>query len=121
MNRPFGVNAIVVLLFLSALIEVGTGGAAFILTLAGNTTLLNMLPESEPLALSQFALVAIEGTVDLAAAIGLLMMRRWAWVLVMLIVGYRMATNLWLHFSGGSGYELELVLDVIIVFYLNQR
>ena len=121
MKRPFGVNAIVVLLLLSALLEVGAGGAVFILTLAGNTTLLELFPDARPMVLGQFALVAIEGAADLVAAIGLLLMRRWAWVLVMLLVAYRMATNLWIHFTGGSGYEVELVLDVIIVFYLNQR
>ena len=121
MRRPFGVNAIVVLLLISALLGVGSGGAGFALTLAGNASLLEFFPQAEPLVLGQFALVATEGIADLVAAIGLLMMRRWAWVLVMLIVGYRMTTNLWRHFSGGSGYELEMVVDVIIVFYLNQR
>ena len=121
MRRPFGVNAIVGLLFVSAALGLGAGGAAFILTLVGNTTLLALFPDAKPMVLGEFALVALEGIADLVAAIGLLLMRRWAWVLTMLLVGFRMATNLWLHFSGGSGYELELVLDVVIVFYLNQR
>ena len=121
MRRPFGVNAIVVLLLISAVLEVAGGGAAFSLLLTGNMSIREYFPKAEPLVLGQFALVVIEGLADLVAAIGLLMMRRWAWVLVMLVVGYRMASNLWLHFSDGGGDEIEMVLDVIIVFYLNQR
>jgi hypothetical protein len=120
-RRPFGVNAIVGLLFVSAALGLGAGGAVFILRLVGNTTLLELFPDAQPMVLGEFALLALEGVADLVAAIGLLLMRRWAWVLTMLLVGYRMATNLWLHFSSGGGDELELVLDVVIVFYLNQR
>src|SRR5262245_22598048 len=114
MRRPFGVNAIVVLLLISAVLSIGSGGWAFVFTLTGNTTLIEMFPEAPPMVLAQFALLAIVGVLDLIAAIGLLMMRRWAWVMVMLLVGYRMALNLWLYFSAGSGNEFEMLLDVIM-------
>ena len=119
--RPFGVKAIVVLLLVSALLTAVTGGWGFVWAMGGNSALLNVFPEPAPLVLTQFALLVVEGVADLVAAVGLLLMRRWAWVLVMLLVGYRMASNLWLYISGANANEIEMILDVVIVFYLNQR
>ena len=61
------------------------------------------------------------GAAALAAAIGLLRLRRWAWVLTMLMVGTQMAANLWEYVVAGERPYLEMLLDVLLVFYLNQR
>ena len=119
--RPFGVTAIVVLLVCSALLFTATGLTAVGLELSG-VRLGERLSMSGLEFYGAFLVpVVLEGTADLVAAIGLLRLRRWAWVLAMLIVGYRMANNLWLYASGGDAAELEMLLDVVMVFYLNQR
>ena len=46
MRRPFGVNAIVVLLLISAVLEVAGGGAAFSLLLTGNMSIREYFPQA---------------------------------------------------------------------------
>jgi hypothetical protein len=120
-KRPFGVTAIVILELASAVVQLGTGALVLRATVAGSTDLLEQLPEPRLVVLGQLGLVVVQGLADLVAAIGLLRMWRWAWVLVMLLVGYSMAVNLWQYFSGGSPPYLGMAIDVAIVFYLNQR
>jgi hypothetical protein len=58
---------------------------------------------------------------------GLVALQRWAWVGIMLIVGLGLAVGIWLYFDSkvpGSGNEpryANMLVNVIVVFYLNQR
>jgi hypothetical protein len=121
-RRPFGVTAIVVLLILSALVLFGEGVWEIQTTIHDRGATLEPLSATGTLALlGRFLVLVISGAANLVAAIGLWQLRRWAWVLVMLLVGSRLAANLWLYFTGGGALYVEMLLDVIMVFYLNQR
>jgi uncharacterized membrane protein (DUF2068 family) len=52
--------------------------------------------------------------------VGLWRMQRFAWVLIMVQVGLSMTFDLWGYFHGYPSY-VSMLIDVIIVFYLNQR
>lgn len=120
-GRPFGVTAIVILLVASAVVSVGSGLLTLQSIMSGSPVSVEALPQPAIVLFGALALTVLEGAADMVAAIGLLKLRRWAWVLVMLLVGYGMADNLWRYFSGGGAAYTEMLLDVVIVFYLNQR
>jgi hypothetical protein len=65
------------------------------------------------------ALIVFIAVLRLAAAAGLWMGSRRAWVLTMLIVGVGLLGNLWLFAMGEPAY-LAMAVDVVIAFYLNQ-
>ncbi len=52
--------------------------------------------------------------------VGLWQLRRWAWVLIMVQVGLSMLSDLYGYFYGDYSM-LSMLINVIIVFYLNQR
>jgi hypothetical protein len=52
-------------------------------------------------------------------AYGLWQYKRWAWVATMAYVGIGMGGQVWAHFFGKPDY-LYMLIDVLIVFYLNQ-
>jgi uncharacterized membrane protein (DUF2068 family) len=56
----------------------------------------------------------------LAIIIGLWLLKRWAWFLVMMQLGLSMALCLWAYFQGVHLY-VYMWLNTIMVFYLNQR
>ncbi len=58
--------------------------------------------------------------IETAIVIGLWHMQRWAWVLIMIQAGLGMASDLWGYFHGYPSY-ISILINVIIVFYLNQR
>lgn len=53
-------------------------------------------------------------------AYGLWRLRRWAWVLVMLQTGIQMAVDFSVYLDGERPY-LQMLLNVIVIFYMNQR
>ena len=57
---------------------------------------------------------------SLATIIGLLAGRAWAWVLAIILSGSILAIDLGWWFSGEPRY-LSMLLNVVAVFYLNQR
>jgi hypothetical protein len=56
----------------------------------------------------------------LLASLGLLRLKRWGWVLSMILIGTSLIYNIWLYFQGDAHY-LDMVSNIVIVFYLNQR
>ncbi len=58
--------------------------------------------------------------IDALIIIGLWRMQRFAWVLIMIQAGLGMASDLWGYFHGYPAYT-SMLINVIIVFYLNQR
>lgn len=112
-KRPFGVTAIVVL------------QAGSILALAVDIYKMQavqsifFLPEIEdPRLVLPMGLAII--LVELVIAFGLWHLKRFAWVLIMILQGIGMAVYLWFYTNGEPLY-LSMLLSVIIVFYLNQR
>lgn len=113
-RRPFGVYAIILLLLLSILSvyleEVRTQGGGLI----GG-----LLPNG--LDLTRNKAISTSVTVVYALlVIGLLALRRWAWVAGMVLVGVGLGFNIWLYFRGNPQYP-NMLLEVVLVFYLNQR
>ena len=115
-KRPFGIYAIIVLLLLNISILFLPGVATFVerigvvLPYAGTA-----LFEAQNV-ITGFAV----GTVNLIAVVGLLMLKRWAWVATMVLAGISMAAGLVLYFEDRPLY-VTMLLNVILVFYLNQR
>jgi uncharacterized membrane protein (DUF2068 family) len=57
---------------------------------------------------------------SLVVVVGLWQLRRWAWFIIMVQLGLSMALGLGLYFLDNPFY-LGMVVNVIMVFYLNQR
>ena len=60
------------------------------------------------------------GFLNIIFAIGLWMMLRWAWVATMLWTGVNLALGLWDYGQGDPNY-VSMLINVLIVFYLNLR
>ncbi len=110
---PFGVKAIIVLQFVSAAIT--------IVALSVNTDLSARLQRIDPgVAISHEALLFVIILIQVMIAIGLWRMQRWAWFVMMVFVGWSMAVDIWRVMYGEANY-LGMLLNVMMVFYLNQR
>ena len=111
-ERPFGLYIIIILQVLIAL------------SLAAGLILLQVTGVDLPLLLRDQFLFKIYGWiiagVFLLASLGLLRLKRWGWVLSMLLIGTNLVYNIWLYFQGDAHY-LDMVANIVIVFYLNQR
>ena len=59
--------------------------------------------------------------VSLAACVLLLRVQRLGWTLAMLLSGLTLAVFLWVWWTQGSTSSLVLFVEVVSVFYLNQR
>lgn len=113
-SRPFGVTAIVVLQLLSCILLLGA------LYLDDGETLRPLygrLPRSGDLPLFVGYGATLLGAL---VAPGLWKLRRWAWVLTMIQLGLRMGTGLFAYLMGDAQY-FQMFINVITVFYLNQR
>jgi hypothetical protein len=55
-----------------------------------------------------------------ASAVGMLLRRRTGWLLAMVITGLFVAIDIYSYFNGGAN-DLWQLLNVVTVFYLNQR
>lgn len=125
MKRPRGVTIIGCLLILQGLTQgvlVGVIVATYISTLFQqapawlNLVLANM-------SVGDWASVVANAIVAILAFAGgaaLLVLRPWAWTVALLLQGYSLAIDLWSIYLGYQPY-LEMVLPIIIVFYLNTR
>ena len=66
------------------------------------------------------AYLGIYAALYVVVAIGLWRLRRWAWVATMLVLGFGLATAILNYFRGNPDY-LSMLLNVLAVFYLNDR
>lgn len=126
-RRPFGLNAIIVLQLLTvlfsglALVVLGVAiwaaaaGAEMELAVDGEV---GKVGQVSGLLLLVFTLV-----INLLCAVGLWRRQRWAWFLTMLQLGFFMLEDLYTYFTGASSeeYAWSMLLNVLMVFYLNQR
>ena len=112
-KRPFGVRVIVILQILSILglvIEYWEAIWQFsspLPELIGNNEIATFI-----------TLIAV--FYQFVVTIGLILLRRWAWLLFMVQLGLFMAFDLWAFFNGTPLYA-SMVISVLMVFYLNQR
>ncbi len=120
-NRPFGVTVIVVLLLLAAVIALPASLLGLVGTVSSEGEIAPLPDRTTIDLIGTLAVLLVLGVSALAAAVGLLRLQRWAWVLTMLLVGTQLATNLWQYFVAGERPYLEMLVDVLLVFYLNQR
>jgi hypothetical protein len=112
-RRPFGIIAVAALLLLNAF---GLLAAALELTrgqFAGPP-----LPWSELVAYRSAELAM--AVVTVAGAVGLLMLKRWGWILAMVIIGVGLVGDLLRVWYGNPTY-LNMLLHVVAAFYLNGR
>lgn len=118
-KRPFGQKAIVFLMVAQAIL----GIAVDAIFLAGGSDIRTQFIASMdgplPVTVQLFSLLII-APLRLVAAIGLWRGRHWAWLLTMALLSYAMALDGILFFIGEPAYLL-MALNVITVFYLNQR
>ncbi len=112
-KRPFGIIVIIVLQLLSAMI------AALDMYLEYTGTIDFLFVQSIRIGgIPTFNMVAI--ILGLVTSFGLWQLKRWAWFLIMIQLGVSMAGGLWLY-KQGTPFYTNMIVDVITVFYLNQR
>ena len=66
-------------------------------------------------------LVGALGVAGLAAGILLLRMRQLGWTLTMLLAGAGLASSIYLWWTQGTTLAIPVMVQVVTVFYLNQR
>ncbi len=105
---PFGVYVVALLQALNAIGH----GAGVVSGLEDRLIASSTRTEGEGIAIAVM-------TAGLAVAIGLLMLKRWAWVATMLWVGAAMAAELVLYFRGDQANYIVMALSLGQVLYLN--
>ena len=112
-RRPFGLYAVIVLLLLqNTTLVVDDDQVRF--------GLANLLPADSDLDRAATLLSVGLAVALLIVVIGLWRLQRWAWVVTMIFVGLGLAAGIIEYFRDQPLYWTMLV-NVFIVFYLNQR
>jgi hypothetical protein len=121
---PLGVIVVIVIAVLRCITIVGTfvglqndGGP--IDWVIGSSPVPELAPGSELGLVAKVILIGILAA-SVLIVIGLLARRRWAWVLAIVTSGFILAIDLGWWFSSEPRY-ISMLLNVIAVFYLNQR
>ncbi len=116
-HRPFGLFVIITLLILQVLLGalvVILGVLSVVVQSATEfvgTIMANPLAPVDTLLVPLWALVVV---------VGLWRYHRWAWYMMMLLLAYWMATDAINYFNAAPDY-FPMLLNVAMVFYLNQR
>jgi hypothetical protein len=112
-RRPFGVYAVAALLLLDAVV---------LILNAQNVQLSRVfnvhLPGGARLHMPLLDWVAAIVIVILVG--GLVALKRWAWVGTMVVVGIGLAVGIWLYFEQQPRFG-NMIVNVVVVFYMNQR
>jgi uncharacterized membrane protein (DUF2068 family) len=119
-RRPFGV-------WVLAILSIVNGSAVL---LVSTLYVLGLASQLDTMFLSEFGVGLGAGLLSiismglaastLVAAIGLLLLQRWAWIVIMLATGLGLAIDLYLYFNGSAEFW-SMTLNVAVVLYLNQR
>lgn len=123
-QRPFGLYAIIVIQVLLALLSAGllalAGLAIFVAYAAVDS---GVTPDDLDLNIGDLVTMALMVVINLICAVGLWRRQRWAWFLTMLQLGFFMLSDLYSYFTGDppETYAWSMLLNVAMVFYLNQR
>lgn len=115
-RRPFGITVIIILLIFNAVVT----GMILVLSfgIETGTIALWLLSITDPLVL-RLALAAIL-LIEMAMVIGLWRLDHWAWFILMLQVGISMAADLWSYYFYHESSTFSMLINIAIVFYLNQ-
>ena len=111
-RRPFGLYVIIGMQLVIAIL--------LSLALLGEPSIalyLKILVQN-PIFYSWFGWVLIGFLV--LAVLGLLLLKRWGWILTMILTGIGLAFSIWTYFSGSPRY-IPMLIYIVTVFYLNQR
>lgn len=112
-KRPFGLLAIIILQLIQAL----TWGAL----IYGLNTPQFAETTAELLTISTAYYLQMGSTLLFIVALpGLWFFKRWGWILLMIQLGVSLSAGLW-QFAEGAPNYIAMILNVTIVFYLNQR
>ncbi|MGH2587006.1 MAG: hypothetical protein ACRDJE_18995 [Dehalococcoidia bacterium] len=108
-KRPFGVTVIAILQVVAA-------------PTAGITVALAESPLGLGRAYDELGGIAgpVYSILGIVIAVGLWRLQRWAWIAAMLWFGLSMVGSL-LAYRNGEPYYALMVIEIITVFYLNQR
>lgn len=116
-QRSFGLKAIIAL----QIVQVVIGLAVFILFVVEFPQLRASLESDVTLVmLFPLLLYLVVGLLRGVAAVGLWRFQRWAWVMTMTLLALSMALDIVSYFNGQTFY-FSMFVNVILVFYLNQR
>lgn len=122
-RRPFGVTIITFLQLISVIVLVTDFSALRRVndTIGSQTGQLIALVRQwfgdTPLSL---ALILAFIFFVIITTVGLWLLQRWAWLLIMIQLGVSMGAFLWLYFQGNPLY-ISMLINVVMVFYLNQH
>ncbi len=118
-HRPFVLRAIIALLIIQSIFD-----AAYVALSVWDYILLSDPLRNDPDGIVQLLLdvgsLSILAPLYLVAAIGLWRLRRWAWVLTMILLAYSMTEDI-IKFSQGDPFYFSMALNVVNVAYLNLR
>lgn len=125
MKRPRGVIIIGCLLLLQGLVlsaVVAVLVAIIVLALRRQLPpdLVISLEGITPLSWASVSANAVVAILSLVGGVALLLVRPWAWTLALLVQGYSLAVDLWGVLQGRTPY-LEMLVPIVIIFYLNTR
>ncbi|MDQ4075942.1 MAG: hypothetical protein M3220_06815 [Chloroflexota bacterium] len=112
-TRPFGVYAIIILQSITVL-------AFLVQTVKMPRGILSLLliPFTDPRVLNMLtALIVVLLLINIA---GLWWLQRWAWFATMILTGLSLLFGIVQYFQGVPSY-MQMVIDLFIVLYLNQR
>ena len=125
-KRPFGVIAIIVLKIVTALslivniiVLTFNDSVGQFLNRWANDEVTNILNSGNLAIMIALAFILTVLVWHLVLIIGLWLLKRWAWFLVMIELGLSMAFGLFAYFQGEPLY-VYMWLNTIMVFYLNQ-
>ncbi|MBK8050744.1 MAG: hypothetical protein IPK16_28720 [Anaerolineales bacterium] len=121
-RRPFGVKVIITLQLFSIVTGLFVFAGEY---LAFSYPELNVnldldFPMSGPEFWITNVQLAIVMVLSMISVVGLWRMQRWAWYLTMLELGFSMVVNISMYFNGNVNY-IDMFLNVLMVFYLNQK
>ena len=112
-KRPFGIYAIIVL----QLLNVVANFFDFVrLQLVMTTFALPNVNDMRVIGLVNILIVALL----LFVVWGLWRLKYWAWFSTMVLAGIALIFGIWQYWHGGTPY-VDLLINVLIVFYLNQH
>lgn len=111
-RRPFGIYAVILLILLTQLLILLTYLDILPLYISA------LFPVGSGTRLAD-AYHILNAVLAVLMVVGLWRLRRWAWVLTMILVGVDLAVGLWTYLHATPDY-LGMLIDVIMVFYLNQ-
>lgn len=113
-KRPFGVTVIIIVQLMSLVM------LALDLFVFDTDYMISILFPNFKETMTASTIVILFIAVQLITIIGLWRLKRWAWFLLMIQLGLSMAASLWAYLQGANSY-IYMLLNVIMVFYLNQR